>query len=749
MVHNSFRVLFLLIFSSVFMTLVFSQESNVCKDGMFFNGTSCTLCSRVCDSRCESKQCYRYDPDCDISGKVVSGNPCDGENICCSGRCVNPNTDARNCGECGNICLAPTKFCVSGNCVACRSNYDCGGRVVGKSCQVYRCVFGLCRPMYIMNCCGNKMCEFGETNSSCPYDCRFTCGNGVCDAEEDEGICPYDCGECSGSCGAKCTSRQYTPDGCICTMDYLCCGNLICDSNETFISCPSDCNPMEISYEVILPTKEANFTRGELMPIKVLVKADGVNLTNAIVVADVFSQKVYLFDDGLYPDENKDDSIYSGIVYVGPSAQKESNMTLTISRRNTTRTGLYGFSLVQPIEIEIKTDKDTYSLGDIIRISGTVKKKGSPVRLRISLVLLSTTPLATLEAFSDENGFFNISYHSSTIDPVGIWKISADTVDEFNNTGNAAKIIHVSRPPQQTPLLVRRISPPAGVYSRGDKITITVDVTSNNTPVGNADVRVRDPRGNVHILEEVVQGTYSTTYTIGWDEPEGVVGFHVYADKIEGDKQYSGDVEFFINIKKVPINIDIIEPSISSFKVGETMPIKVRVYYPDGTPVEQNFIVAMVGDDKVILAQKLPGVYEGELFITEGMLHSKAITLNVKDRGNNVGIKTTRITITGTSITYYLEKFRSLVTIVLLVLLGIGAIYLPPVYRRYKVWALQRRKGELLAKEKRIQTQYLEERTISQRTYNKLMAEYETELEGIEKKLRDLGVENVDKNKRK
>ncbi|MEM3400329.1 MAG: hypothetical protein QXP42_05855, partial [Candidatus Micrarchaeia archaeon] len=157
----------------------------------------------------------------------------------------------------------------------------------------------------------------------------------------------------------------------------------------------------------------------------------------------------------------------------------------------------------------------------------------------------------------------------------------------------------------------------------------------------------------------------------------------------------------------------------------------------------------MVGDDKVILAQKLPGVYEGELFITEGMLHSKAITLNVKDRGNNVGIKTTRITITGTSITYYLEKFRPLVTIVLLVLLGIGAIYLPPVYRRYKVWALQRRKGELLAKEKRIQTQYLEERTISQRTYNKLMAEYETELEGIEKKLRDLGVENVDKNKRK
>lgn len=68
--------------------------------------------------------------------------------------------------------------------------------------------------------CGNKVCEVGETATSCAADCDTSddpsCGNGTCETGETAQSCPADCGPAST------------------------CNNNVCEGNEA-TTCPNDC----------------------------------------------------------------------------------------------------------------------------------------------------------------------------------------------------------------------------------------------------------------------------------------------------------------------------------------------------------------------------------------------------------------------------------------------------------------------------------------------------------------------------
>ena len=182
-------------------------------------------------------------PVCGNSVCEVAENPgncpADCPAVCGDGLCslgedpVKCNADC--CGTCGD-----------GKCMSysCKENDPKGPYYCDVDCAL-PCGDGVCgaseSPMTCSKdggpgACGNHLCEFAETAANCPEDCPVSCGNGVCETSEVS-ACPVDCGFCGDTVCAKalgetefscpgdckitlCKGNEDCADGNDCTFDY-------------------------------------------------------------------------------------------------------------------------------------------------------------------------------------------------------------------------------------------------------------------------------------------------------------------------------------------------------------------------------------------------------------------------------------------------------------------------------------------------------------------------------------------------
>jgi hypothetical protein len=210
-------------------------------------------CSASCGNGvCESSEnCLRCRQDCG----------CMGGQLCCSGLCVEPRCSSDyDCGD-GKSCTVD--WCLNpGSCVA-----ECDNREIAVCMHNDGCCASGCSSATDSDCsssCGNRLCEAGESCTSCEQDCG--CGSGLCcggmcveplcvaDYECDDGsACTIDSCSGAGGCSAQC---QYTrivaclnndgccPVGCNEVSDNDCsssCGNGICEFTESCSTCAADC----------------------------------------------------------------------------------------------------------------------------------------------------------------------------------------------------------------------------------------------------------------------------------------------------------------------------------------------------------------------------------------------------------------------------------------------------------------------------------------------------------------------------
>ena len=174
----------------------------------------------VADASAATTQCRRGRQTCQRDGQCCSGvcprtraTPlrdrnrctCDGGTTQCGNRCVDTDTDKRNCGTCGTVC--PTGIsCVAGVCVDPCASVTCDA---GET-----CVSGTCK------CGSNPTC--GATEACCSGSCI-----GISDSEQHCGAChsPCDTGETciSGTC--KCGANP------ACANDETCCSGACVDTD--------------------------------------------------------------------------------------------------------------------------------------------------------------------------------------------------------------------------------------------------------------------------------------------------------------------------------------------------------------------------------------------------------------------------------------------------------------------------------------------------------------------------------------
>ncbi len=148
----------------------------------------------------------------------------------------------------------------------CKNSEDC----LSKTCYTTKCKNNECVYISISDCCGNEICEVGETYPECAVDCPncddnsecttdsfdyheqecvnaaipnvVCCGNSVCELSETYESCTRDCPNCDDTNDCTTDSYDHHKQECVNEAIIPCCGNEICDEGvETYSSCSLDC----------------------------------------------------------------------------------------------------------------------------------------------------------------------------------------------------------------------------------------------------------------------------------------------------------------------------------------------------------------------------------------------------------------------------------------------------------------------------------------------------------------------------
>jgi hypothetical protein len=104
-------------------------------------------CIRSC------KKFLRSNPKGATCGTCTAKNPftgCVSGATCCTPKgaaafCTNTNTDAKNCGACGNVCATATPTCCAGKCVDTQTDVNNCGKCGTACTSSQKCTAGVCK----------------------------------------------------------------------------------------------------------------------------------------------------------------------------------------------------------------------------------------------------------------------------------------------------------------------------------------------------------------------------------------------------------------------------------------------------------------------------------------------------------------------------------------------------------------------------------------------------------------------------
>jgi hypothetical protein len=223
--------------------------------------TFCNLEDGYCaDLQTDALNCGACGNMCPVNN--CSGGVCGGGGIqncappfaVCGDACVDTSSDQLNCGTCGKACAAG-ETCQQGSCQATTTNApalvcdagltDCGGSCVDLQTNGFHC--GGC----MLGCAGDQTCCLGtcvslQTNAfhcgGCMLGCAGdqTCQDGTCVANAP--VCDAGLTDCGGKC-VDLSSNAFHCGGCMlgCAGNQVCSGGNCADCGEGRVSIDGRC----------------------------------------------------------------------------------------------------------------------------------------------------------------------------------------------------------------------------------------------------------------------------------------------------------------------------------------------------------------------------------------------------------------------------------------------------------------------------------------------------------------------------
>jgi len=395
------------------------------------------------------------------------------------------------------------------------------------------------------------------------------------------------------------------------------------------------------------------------------------------------------------------------------------------------------------LSLMIETYKTTYEKGQEIQLSGIVKNPADTlIQSGTAEIFLSAQNWSDHFSASIKNGIFSEKYYISFDKPDGIWDIIVNATDsDGHKTSSPVNTsIIVETPEYYDHFNINILNPIVGqIFKRGENIIFTITVTNEkDEKIQGVDVKAWFPNGEKITFSEGSFGVYSNVYDIDYAAQIGNLSLYVEGKKIEEGKLKAGFNYIEYRVQAVKPIVEIIEPKKSIFEVGESINIKIKVTYPDGTPLEKGIITSIGSDNEEIIFTKSGiGIYTAQYTPTTHDVGNWTMKLIVGDTYSNfVDLKGENIQVIHTKTFSYFLRYWWITVIGIISMASIIIYFINKKLRVSKLNLIKDKIIELEELKKRNAIMYFSEGSITRESYDSLLLNYETKISQLSKKHR-------------
>lgn len=504
---------------------------------------------------------------------------------------------------------------------------------------------------------------------------------------------------------------------------------------------PAVIQPKGLSIDVVSPTSNQTFKRGDNVSLKIRLLVGGEQIGGgASAEAMLFSTTTKLFDDGLHDDGKESDGVYGNFFLVSSSYEGSGEISFFANHPSYVGSSAKRNITISPVlKVSAQATESRFLKGEVLRIRGSVEgvngEKIPDANIDVKISLKNTIGL--MNSTTSGSGDFLLERQISYGEPDGDWFVNVTVIDKNKNYGYGAFVVPVQTPPSAIYHSVKFMSPVEGVsYTRGETIKIAVEVVDAGNKVTGAALSYRTPDGKIVVLNETSPGIYSKDFQIGYNYVAGNSTLTVESVKTVDGVVRAGGNNLPITVNPAKLKLDLLSPTKTNFVIGETMNLKAKIFYPDGTSARNLVASASSPSGKeIFLQEKEPGIYESDYKIKDSDKGSWQLKLQAADVYANSEVAQRIILVGEITIFYLILQYWWVVAIGASPFAYLGFRFYQRTSRISNVKNLRDELSRTMEMKRDAQIKYYKEGKISEGTYRQMMKDLESKEEDVKTKL--------------
>jgi hypothetical protein len=190
-----------------------------------------------------------------------------------------------------------------------------------------------------------------------------------------------------------------------------------------------------------------------------------------------------------------------------------------------------------------------------------------------------------------------------------------------------------------------------------------------------------------------------------------------------------------IRVEPIELLLELVEPTVTSYEIGQHVTFTAKLLYPNGSPVEDGIVSATKNDGSVLNFKKSgTGLYSSTYTIQEGDVGYLNVQVSAADVYGNLGsVQGTTLIVTPMQFSSYFVQYWWITCIILVGLMFALGYVTRDVSRIVRLRNFKREVLQFNRLKKDKASEYFLRGSISRDTYDNLIRDYESKLAKIEK----------------